>query len=127
MPRRPRAHDQGLRDPVHGLAQRQGAAHGDGGSCRLRGCEPLQPSSVAVVEQTGESSPLEQILVTLETLVDDPLGCAVRFDRNPTAIPRDPELLARLLTQGLIPNHPWQEPAIFIDESEVSISHPRGA
>lgn len=52
-----------------------------------------------------------------------------RTERVPTvriefAIPRDPELLARVLTRGLIPNHPWQEPAIFIDESEVAVSHP---
>ena len=52
-----------------------------------------------------------------------------RTERVPTvriefAIPRDPELLTRLLTHGVIPNHPWQEPAIFIDESQVTLSHP---
>jgi hypothetical protein len=52
-----------------------------------------------------------------------------RTERVPTvriefAIPRDPVLLTRLLTRGLIPNHPRQEPAIFIDESQVAASHP---
>lgn len=55
-----------------------------------------------------------------------------RIERVPTvriefAIPRDPQLLTRLLTRGLIPNHPWQEPAIFIDESQVTVSHPHEA
>lgn len=55
-----------------------------------------------------------------------------RTERVPTvriefAIPRDPELLTRLLARGLIPHHPWQEPAIFIDESQVAISHAHGA
>jgi hypothetical protein len=52
-----------------------------------------------------------------------------RTERVPTVriefvIPRDRALLDRCLTRGLIPNHPWQEPAIFIDESEVTVSHP---
>jgi hypothetical protein len=38
------------------------------------------------------------------------------------AIARDPSLLARLLATGLRPNHPWQEPAIFIDEAEIAVS-----
>jgi hypothetical protein len=51
-----------------------------------------------------------------------------RTERVPTvriefAIPRDAELLMRFLTRGLIPHHPWQEPAIFIDESQVTVSH----
>ena len=52
-----------------------------------------------------------------------------RTERVPTvriefAIPRDAELLTRFLTRGLIPHHPWQEPAIFVDESQVTVSHP---
>lgn len=35
-------------------------------------------------------------------------------------IPRDPDLLNVLLTEGLIPNHPWEEPAVFIDESVIT-------
>jgi len=42
--RRLNACDQGPRDPVHGLAQRQSAADRDGGSSRLRGREPRQSS-----------------------------------------------------------------------------------
>jgi hypothetical protein len=33
------------------------------------------------------------------------------------AIPRDPALLHRVLTRGVLANHPWQEPAVFVDES----------
>ena len=47
-----------------------------------------------------------------------------RIERVPTvriefAIPRDAELLTRVLTLGLLPSHPWHEPAVFIDESQV--------
>lgn len=42
------------------------------------------------------------------------------------AIPRDPELLERFLRQGLIPNHPWQEPAVFVDESLVTLAEEEG-
>jgi hypothetical protein len=38
-------------------------------------------------------------------------------------IPRDSELLNRFLTRGLIPHHSWQEPAIFVDESQITVSH----
>lgn len=38
------------------------------------------------------------------------------------AIARDSIQLARLLATGLRPNHPWQEPAIFIDEAEIAVS-----
>jgi hypothetical protein len=33
------------------------------------------------------------------------------------AIPRQPALLKRVLTRGVLANHPWQEPAVFIDEA----------
>jgi hypothetical protein len=33
------------------------------------------------------------------------------------AIPRDRELLERVLSRGLLPSHPWEEPAVFVDES----------
>jgi hypothetical protein len=36
-------------------------------------------------------------------------------------IPRNSELLQQVITAGLRPNHPWEEPAIFIDESLVDI------
>ncbi len=39
------------------------------------------------------------------------------------AIPRDPALLERVLSRGVIPNHPWQEPAIFVDDSLATASH----
>jgi hypothetical protein len=53
-----------------------------------------------------------------------------RTERVPTvriefAIPHDADLLERFLTRGLLPNHPWQEPAIFIDESRVTLSEHR--
>jgi hypothetical protein len=37
-------------------------------------------------------------------------------------IPRDPALLERVVTSGLVPSHPWEEPAVFIDESSISLS-----
>ncbi len=37
-------------------------------------------------------------------------------------IPRDPLLLDKVLTLGLIPNHPWEEPAVFVDESSVTLT-----
>ena len=33
------------------------------------------------------------------------------------AIPRDPDLLQRVLSRGVLANHPWQEPAVFVTES----------
>ena len=54
-------------------------------------------------------------------------GVIGKVERVPTvrvefAIPRDRALLHRLIAEGLRPHHPWQEPAVFIDESEVSAS-----
>jgi hypothetical protein len=37
-------------------------------------------------------------------------------------IPRDPAQLAQLIAKGVRPHHPWQEPAMFIDETEISVS-----
>ncbi len=34
-------------------------------------------------------------------------------------IPRDAERLRRLVNQGIRPHHPWQVPAIFIDETSL--------
>jgi hypothetical protein len=39
------------------------------------------------------------------------------------AIPRDPGLLDRVLSRGVIPNYPWQEPAVFVDDSLATASH----
>jgi len=38
------------------------------------------------------------------------------------AIPRDSAVLERFLTHGVIPNHPWEEPAVFVDESMVTLT-----
>ena len=50
------------------------------------------------------------------------VGTLGQVERVPTvrlefAIPRQPALLARVLTHGVLANHPWQEPAVFVDES----------
>lgn len=37
--------------------------------------------------------------------------------RLEVAIPRQPALLERVLSRGVLPNHPWEEPAVFIDEA----------
>lgn len=36
------------------------------------------------------------------------------------AIPRDDELLHRLLTDGIIKSHPWEEPVIYVDECQTT-------
>lgn len=60
------------------------------------------------------------------------VGTVGSTERVPTvrlefAIPRDPDLLDRVLTRGLVPSHPWQEPAVFVDESLASASHLAGS
>ena len=35
------------------------------------------------------------------------------------ALPRDPALLERVLTRGLVPSHPWEEPVVFVDETSI--------
>jgi hypothetical protein len=40
-------------------------------------------------------------------------------------VPRDLQLARRVIDAGLRPNHPWEEPAIFVDEILVDIrAHP---
>jgi hypothetical protein len=36
------------------------------------------------------------------------------------ALPRDPDLLRRVVAEGVLPSHPWEEPAVFIDECLVT-------
>jgi hypothetical protein len=48
------------------------------------------------------------------------VGVVGEVERVPTirlefAIPRDAALLERVLDEGVKPNHPWQEPAVFVD------------
>lgn len=33
------------------------------------------------------------------------------------ALPRDPALLDRVIAEGILPHHPWDCPAIFVDEA----------
>lgn len=40
------------------------------------------------------------------------------------AIPRDPERLARVLREGVRAHHPWESPAIFVDESHRPVFDP---
>ncbi len=35
-------------------------------------------------------------------------------------LPLNPETLRRVLEEGLFPAHPWEEPAVFIDETTVT-------
>ncbi|HET7176727.1 MAG TPA: hypothetical protein VFK21_12060 [Gammaproteobacteria bacterium] len=54
-------------------------------------------------------------------------GTIGTIERVPTvrvefAIPRDPAQLERLITKGLRSHHPWQEPAVFVDETEIAVS-----
>ncbi len=32
------------------------------------------------------------------------------------SLPRDPEVLQRVLKEGLFPAHPWEEPVVFVEE-----------
>jgi hypothetical protein len=36
------------------------------------------------------------------------------------AIPRDRQLFERVINRGVLANHPWEEPAIFVDEALVT-------
>lgn len=56
---------------------------------------------------------------------DPTVGRAGELERLPTvrlefAIPREPDLLERVVDDGLRPAHPWQEPAVFVDECFVT-------
>lgn len=56
---------------------------------------------------------------------DPTVGRAGKTEQVPTvrlefAIPRDPGLLARVVDEGVLPSHPWQEPAVFVDECMVT-------
>ena len=56
------------------------------------------------------------------------VGQVGRVERVPTvrlefALPRDPDLLGRVVDRALLPNHPWHEPAVFVDESLATASH----
>ncbi len=41
-------------------------------------------------------------------------------------LPRVPELLRRVLEEGLYPAHPWEKPAVFIDETTVTLNAASG-
>lgn len=55
------------------------------------------------------------------------VGQTGQVERVPTvrvefAIPRDWDLLATVLAHGVIANHPWEEPAVFVDEALATAS-----
>jgi hypothetical protein len=59
------------------------------------------------------------------------VGRAGQTERVPTvrlelAVPRDRALLARVLDVALLPHHPWQEPAVFVDECLVTATRMAG-
>ena len=48
-------------------------------------------------------------------------GVVGKLECTPTVrlefvIPRDPERLRRVLESGVFPHHPWEVPAVFVDE-----------
>lgn len=56
-------------------------------------------------------------------------GCIGELTRLETvrlefAIPRDPQRLARVLREGVRAHHPWEAPAIFVDESLQPVFEP---
>jgi hypothetical protein len=59
------------------------------------------------------------------------VGRAGETERVPTvrlefAIPNDRELLERVIDRALRPHHPWQEPAVFVDECLVTATRMAG-
>lgn len=36
-------------------------------------------------------------------------------------IPRDPQRLKELIEKGIFPHHPWEVPAVFVDESTFPV------
>ena len=55
------------------------------------------------------------------------VGQTGQVERLPTirvefAIPRDRKLLERVLARGVTASHPWEEPAIFVDEALATAS-----
>lgn len=55
------------------------------------------------------------------------VGAAGQVERVPTvrleiAIPADPELLERVLADGILAAHPWQTPAILVSEATAVVA-----
>ena len=55
---------------------------------------------------------------------DPTVGKVGEIERVPSvrlefALPREPEVLERVLERGLIPAHPWEEPVVFVDETLI--------
>ena len=34
------------------------------------------------------------------------------------SIPRDKDLLEKVITEGIVPNHPWEEPVIIVTTAQ---------
>ncbi len=52
------------------------------------------------------------------------VGQVSRLERVPSVrlefvLPLDPDVLDRVLTQGLVPSHPWEEPVVFVNETLI--------
>jgi hypothetical protein len=41
--------------------------------------------------------------------------------RLEVCIPRDPQRLQDLIEKGIFPHHPWEVPAVFVDESSFPV------
>ena len=53
------------------------------------------------------------------------VGVSGRLEQVPTvrlefAVPHDAQLLQRVIRFGVLASHPWQEPAVFVDETLVT-------
>jgi len=48
-------------------------------------------------------------------------GGSVRLEFS---IPREPDLLKRLLESGLLCHHPWEKPVVYVDESLAVLTQP---
>ena len=96
----PPAHVQALRDGIVAVDALRMGGYEHGMWTSATGEEQFRPLPGAI--------PTQGVVGELER------GATVRLEFS---IPREPERLRRVLEQGVYPHHPWEVPAIFVDES----------
>ena len=96
------------------------------GICAIEGLQLGEYDQVMWVSAPGREQfrPLHGAVPAVGIIGEATEGASVRLE---FAIPRDPERLQRVIDQGIRPNHPWEVPAIFVDESWFPLPDPRRA
>lgn len=100
----PPAHLEGLQRGICAIDSLRQGDYEQGMWISAPGLEQFRPLPGAQPSQ-GQVGELEQV----ETV------------RLELCIPRDPARLQRLIEQGIRPHHPWDVPAIFVDESSFAL------